>query len=319
MKTIKRVLVGLFIIICVLASIFIFNLYKSEAPLTKGDLERDISYKGDLLLDIYFPTSEIEGKSPVLMYVHGGAWIIGSKNAVNFDRFNGAINQLRDKGFTIICPDYTLAKDGKSPFPVCIEDIYDALTWIRVNAEAYNLDLDKVGILGESAGAHISMLAVFNHNRFLNKKDLPVEIDYFIDAYGPTDLNGIYHSKTVTDLMRTISDWPGHLSECIDISRQIFGFNPASDTVRAKAFMHNFSPISHLHAGIPPTLIIQGDQDKLVPFNQSVTLNERLNELGVTNTFHLLKGVDHAFADATEAQKTDIQNWIVDFATTNYP
>ncbi|MFY0674039.1 MAG: alpha/beta hydrolase [Bacteroidia bacterium] len=319
MKRFKKIILAIIIIIGLMATWFIYNLYNSNAPLTIGEHQRDIPFKGELSLDIYYPTTEVEGKSPVLMYVHGGAWIIGSKNALNFDRFNGAINQLRDIGFTIICPDYTLANNGKSPFPECIRDIYDAISWVKENATEYNLDLDRFGILGESAGAHISMLTVYNHERLLNEDQLPIEVDYLIDAYGPTDLNGIYHSQTVEDLMRVISDWPGHLSECMDISRQIFGFNPAADSIRAKAFMNKYSPIAHLHNGIPPTLIIQGDQDKLVPFNQSVSLNQKMDDLGVSNSFHLLNGVDHAFADATEAQKDDIQKWIVEFVLKSYP
>ncbi|MEI9917436.1 MAG: alpha/beta hydrolase [Bacteroidota bacterium] len=127
-------------------------LLKNNAPVISGNVEYAIEYKTGLKLDLYRPTQNIFDESPVLFYVHGGAWIAGSKSGINFNRFNGAINELRDKGYTIICPDYTLAGNGKSVFPQCILDIYDAIDWTKKNASAYSLDVTNLGILGESAG-----------------------------------------------------------------------------------------------------------------------------------------------------------------------
>ena len=300
-------------LVLISAIVLVFSLFRNEAPITKGRQQHHVEYKEGITLDIYFPTDNMSDKSPVLVYVHGGAWIGGSKAAINFNRINGAINELRENGYTVVCPDYTLAGNGKSPFPDCIHDIYDALEWVKLNAPKHNFDLDRVGMLGESAGGHITMLTVFADPDVFGMEPLPLEIDYVIDIYGPTDLEGIYHSKTVSDLMRTISDWPENLRSSVDISRRIFGFNPLEDTLRARQFMTTYSPLSYVRANNPPTLIIQGNKDRLVPYGQSQALAAMLDSVGVENEFHLLDGVDHAFAGASQTQKDSIQKWIVDF------
>ncbi|MEL6629270.1 MAG: prolyl oligopeptidase family serine peptidase, partial [Bacteroidota bacterium] len=68
----------------------------------------------------------------------------------------------------------------------------------------------------------------------------------------------------------------------------------------------------------PPTLLIHGQADQIVPFSQSELLQARLNELGIPNRFHPLSDVDHAFREATEAQKGDVQRWITEFVLGHY-
>ena len=130
----------------------------NEAPILMGDVIHHVAYKNNLTLDIYQPTDTVYAKNPVVVFFHGGAWIMGIKESININRFNDAINRLRQQGYAVISPEYTLADDGKSPFPDCIIDARDVLVWIKNNAEIYHFDLQNVGLFGESAGAHIALM-----------------------------------------------------------------------------------------------------------------------------------------------------------------
>jgi len=290
----------------------------SDPPIAHGHIEYNVPYKEGLLLDVYQPTQQVYEKSPVVLYVHGGAWIAGRKEAVNINRFHGAINALREAGYTIVSPEYTLAGGGRGPFPYCIEDVYDVVTWIRTNAVKYSFDLKNVGIFGESAGAHISMLVAYAEPEVFVTDFRPIPFNYVIDIYGPNQLEGIYHSKTIDTLNSLIEDLPENIRSRVDIVQQIFGFDPAKDVERAQGIIDVYSPYNYVHAQIAPSLLIQGDEDRLVPVEQTISLKAKMDSLGVESKMHILQGVDHAFAGATKAQKDSIQQWVFEFISERY-
>lgn len=290
----------------------------SDPPIAHGHIEYNVEYREGLLLDVYQPTKQVFENSPVVLWVHGGAWIVGRKEAVNINRFHGAINELRDAGYSIVSPEYTLAGGGQGPFPYCVEDVFDVVTWIRDNADKYSFDLENVGIFGESAGAHISMLVAYADPSVFVQGFEPISFNYVIDIYGPNQLEGIYHSKTIDTLHSLIEDLPENIRSRVDIVQQIFGFDPDNDVERAQGIIDQYSPYNYVHAQIAPTLIIQGDEDRLVPVAQSISLKAKMDSLGVENEMHILRGVDHAFAGATKAQKDSIQNWVFEFITERY-
>ncbi|MEJ0031628.1 MAG: alpha/beta hydrolase [Bacteroidota bacterium] len=106
----------------------------------------------------------------MIFFIHGGAWIGGTKGSVNFNRVNGAVNKLREHGYTVISPNYSLAGKERSVFPECILDVYDAIDWTKDNASRYDLDTTHVGLMGESAGAHIAMMIAFPDSTLLPSK-----------------------------------------------------------------------------------------------------------------------------------------------------
>jgi acetyl esterase/lipase len=100
--------------------VLVYFLVSNDAPIVVGNVVRNIEYKPGLKLDIYQPTTKVYDKAPVIVYVHGGAWIAGFKESLNFNRFNHAINTLRESGYAIVSVNYTLAQANKSPFPACL-------------------------------------------------------------------------------------------------------------------------------------------------------------------------------------------------------
>ena len=309
----KLVVILLAVIILLFISVYLF-LKLSDAPILHGKISYGLEYKEGLTLDIYYPTNSMTRSSPVLIYLHGGAWVTGRKESVNSTRFNNAFNRLREAGYTIISPEYTLGRPGKSPFPACIYDAFDAVNWIAENADIYNLDISKLGILGESAGAHLALMVGYS-DVYDDKLSNLVKIDYLINIYGPVDLNNLYRDRhPVVDKLRSAGDrLPEAVQHVLNLESWLFGFEPDEKPEEAHAFATIYSPVSYLREALPPTLIIHGTDDRLVPVSQSKELKSALDSLSIESELHILDKVDHGFFFASNEQKADVQNWIVEF------
>jgi acetyl esterase/lipase len=322
MRRVRTILKYTFLTLLVLLLILVVTttnfIFKSKAPIISGPVDYGIEYKKELKLDLYRPTKNVFNASPVIFYIHGGAWIRGSKAAINFDRFNGAVNTLREEGYTIVCPDYSLAGKGKRVFPQCILDVYEAIDWTKKNASLYNLDTTNLGILGESAGAHIAMMIAFSETTLQPEKYRKTKFNYLIDVYGPNDLNDIYHGRAVEKIDASVKKVAGIFGSEFNIKEYVFGFDPSKDTVRANELLNTYSPINILSKNELPVLIIHGKKDQLVPVEQSMLLKQKLDSLGVSNEIHLLDSVDHNFINASRDQKKSMQLWISDFIVRNY-
>jgi acetyl esterase/lipase len=315
MKKYKWFLWILLAIVVIFFMAIAYFFISNDAPIITGKVMRNIEYKPGLKLDIYEPTTIVYEKTPVVLYIHGGAWIGGLKESLNFNRFNEASNNLRAAGYAIVSINYTLAEANRSPFPACIEDAKDAIKWIDKNSSVYNFDLGNIGLFGESAGAHIAMMVAYDRQ---TQDTLPVKFNYVIDIYGPNQLEGIYHTAFIDTLYSMRGRLPEKLQSYLDLEKYIFGFDPRQDTIKAMEMMKTYSPYFYLSSSVPPTLLIQGDGDRIVPVLQSTSLKAKLDSLGVENEMHILKGTDHALAKATPEQKEDVQQWIVAFIEKHY-
>lgn len=313
----KSILVLVSILVLFLAWIGYF-VFANEAPITKGELLFDIEYKEGLSLDVYLPTIASKKKTPVVIYVHGGAWIGGSKMTVNNNRFNKAFNDLRADGYAIVSVDYAIASEKGSPFPKCIVDVEDAIAWVKSNAEKYNFDIENLGIFGESAGGHIAMMVAFPDSALYAADFKKTNFNYVVDVYGPTDLEGVYRSELADSLNKIVKELPASLAPSFDLSFKLFGFNPLDDSLRANHMMQIYSPISFVNKNIPPVLIIHGKDDQVVPLQQSIDLNEKLNTLKVPHEFHQLDSVNHGFIGASDVQMDSVQVWVRDFIMSHY-
>lgn len=295
-----------------------YFLLTTEPPITQGEVLYSLEYKNGQTLDIYQPTKQVYDKTPVVFFIHGGAWIGGRKESINMTRFSGAVNMLRESGYAIISPEYTLAEEGKSPFPDCINDVTDAVEWARINAEIYNFDVNNFGIFGESAGGHIAMMNAFPDSVSYSERYQKADFTYVVDVYGPTQLEGIYHSKLADSLDVILTKLPETISTKFNVANYLFGFDPKTDTTRANTIMEMYSPVNYIGKNEPPVLIIHGTVDIVVPFEQSLTLIEKLGSMNIKTEFHSLENVNHGFIGISDGQLQNVQNWVVDFVKRNY-
>lgn len=311
-----KLLIFAFILFVCSVSGLAYYLISNDAPIVSGQVIRNIIYKDGLELDIYLPTQNVYDRIPVVVYIHGGAWISGIKEGLNFNRFNGAANQLRESGYAIVSINYTLAQPNQSPFPSCITDAAAALMWIHEHALDYNFDLSNVGLFGESAGAHIAMMLAYSPT--YTKEFTPMQLRYVVEVYGPTQLKDIYETPVIDSLYEKLAQLPNRAREHLDLPKLIFGFDPKQDSTRAWEMMEMYSPYNFLTSSAPPTLMIHGDKDRVVPVDQSIRMQAKLDSLKVKNEIHLVEGADHAFAYATAEQKKTLQKWIVEFILKHY-
>jgi acetyl esterase/lipase len=318
MRILKYSAIGSFILLLGFAVIIARFLFFNKAPVTSGTIKYAIRYKNDLKLDLYLPTKKVFDASPVVFYIHGGAWIGGTKAAINFNRINGAVNTLRDRGYTIIAPDYSVAGNTKPVFPECILDLYEAIDWAKKNASLHGLDTTNLGLLGESAGAHIAMMIAFSDTTLRPVKYRRTGFNYLIDIFGPNDLTDIYHGATVERIDASLKKVSVIVGRDFSLKKYVIGFDPLKDSLKTIEMLNRFSPINHLGQMKIPVLIIHGKCDQIVPVFQSMNLKRKLDELAISNEIHLLDSVDHNFINATRKQQDSIQIWISDFVRKFY-
>ena len=235
-------------------------------------IEKGIAYAkpgGEkLYLDIAIPQGE--GPFPCVVMLHGGAWIGGSRRqfTVGDKDKDGKptpswIELAAQKGYVAAAVSYRLAPKNK--FPAMIEDARAAVRFLRANAKTYKIDPDKFAAMGFSAGAHLSLLcgmcdksAGFDVGENL---DVSGKVQCVIDFFGPTDLSLYAATPSIED---------GYIVP-------VFGKEVKTDaTVYKKA-----SPISYVGKDSPPTLILHGTIDLIVPIKHSDTLLKSLTDSGV--------------------------------------
>lgn len=303
------------LIIFFIARFFVIN----DAPILSGEVDRHIEYKEGLKLDIYLPTQQVFSETPVVIYFHGGAWVMGDKMMVNLNRFNSAINALRDKGYAIVAPEYSLANDSIAPFPAAIYDVRDAIQWVIENHVTYNFDTKNLGILAESAGAQLAMMAIYTNNcgqqHFTDSLQM---FTYFVDAYAPVELNKLFDAGVLDSMQLAIQKFPKFMQRRMNFIDYLFDFDPSIDPIQTNAYLTKYSPINYVNKNVPPTLFVHGKTDFVVPVEQSLLLKQRLDELNIYTEVLLLEDVSHVLRGATEEQHQLVQQTIVRFIEKNY-
>lgn len=249
-----------------------------------GD-QKNVVYKdgpetGKLRLDIDYPSGD-KKLFPVVMFLHGGGWVTGDKAALDSKKW---IPEFAKAGFAVVSVNYRLAPETTFPGPV--EDVKAALQFIINNSQKYNLDKDKIAIVGTSAGANLGMLAAFQVN-----DENPGTIKVMVDLWGPADL---------TD--------PNFSDETKGYINQFLGdFSKAAEA----------SPINHVSKNSPAFLIVHGDRDDVVPYEQSLRLQEKLKEVKApkASLITILNGVHYFIDNSAQVRPTrsQLQKRINDF------
>jgi len=218
-----------------------------------------------LWLDAHVPAGD--GKFPVVLIVHGGGWMSG-------DRETDIVPVFAPTGtnFTWFAISYRLAPTN--PWPACYEDVLTAIRWVKRHAAEYKGDPGRIALLGYSAGGHLVTLAG-------TRADSDTSVQAVAAFAPPTDL--------VADNERR-----GGLSVSM---RNLFGFDSTNLTDEVRARLREDSPLTYVHPGLPPFLIVQGSADSTVPANQSLAFQARLKAAGVACDLILIPEGQHRLAD----------------------
>jgi acetyl esterase/lipase len=244
-----------------------------------------------LLCDIWQPPDHKARSGLAILFFHGSAWYLLHKDFGTRVFFRHLVAQ----GHVVMDVDYRLYPHAD--VGGMVGDVKRAVVWIKRNATRLGINPDRVVLAGASAGGHLALLAAYapNHASLtpqdVREEDLTVRA--VVSYYGPSDLFAVYRHTNQQRLR--LADPPQ--------AAQQYGFKYAGrldlllggppDEVPDAFTMA--SPISHVHSGCPPTLLIQGESDWVTPPEAARELHRRLVEVGVPSVNIVFPHTNHGF------------------------
>ncbi|MDB4914434.1 MAG: Esterase/lipase [Gemmatimonadetes bacterium] len=232
----------------------------------------------DAKLDVYESRDTTHGPKPTVVFYHGGGWVNLTKDSHAF-----AVLPYLAKGWNAVNVDYRLASTALAP--AAVEDARCALLWVWRNAKAYNIDTTRIVVSGSSAGGHLALMAgMLPVSEGLDRQcqgkgdPRPAAI---VNWYGISDVNDIISGPNEK---RYAVAWFGSLTDREAIAKRV-------------------SPLTYVRPGLPPTISIQGDADRVVPYTHSLRLRDALNKAGVPNELITVPGGGHGNFSAPERQR----------------
>ena len=226
-----------------------------DHTLLKDRVKRDIEYSQaggeSLKLDAFTPAGE--GPFPAVIFVHGGGWSAGDKTGGNDPLFA----PLAQRGVVWFTINYRLAP--KHHYPAPVEDVHTAIRWVKAHAKEFNIDPNRLALVGESAGGQLVAQAAALAND-------DTRVAAVAPFYAPMDF--------IADMERR-----GGLSVSM---RGLFGRTEAKADEATLRLLREASPINHVRAGLPPFLLVHGTGDMSVLYNWSPQFQAKLKAAGVT-------------------------------------
>ena len=248
---------------------------KGDGPLpTNVELIEGIEYAKpngiSLQLDVFRPKDRAQ-KVPAIVFVHGGGWKNGSRKSGKRGVW------LVEHGFAIVSITYRLTEKGQ--WPDQINDCYEAVRWVRKNADKYGFDGEKVGCWGTSAGGHL--VALMGTRTYPGKEEVSSKVQAVCDWFGPSELlsmppNNVGNGRTEEDIAKSN------------------GAKLLGATVRdVPKLAKDASALDNVSKDDAAFLIMHGDADKGVPVIQSQKLHDKLKAHCVPSQLVVLEGAGH--------------------------
>ena len=240
-------------------------------------------------MDIYYQPSS--GKpTPIVINIHGGGWKNGVKET------QGGFTNFFKAGMSIANVEYRMTPQAKAP--AAVEDLRCALIYLIKNAKQFNIDVNKIVVMGGSAGGHLALMTGLLGNNHLfdnNCKGIEkIKVAAIIDKWGITDVWDWAYTDHGPAVRKSSSpkDWLG-------------------DKKNDEAFAKTVSPVTYVSKKSPPIMIIHGNADSTVPYKQSVDLHQKLVDLGVKTEFITVEGGGHG--KFSKEKNAELINQIIEF------
>ncbi len=235
-----------------------------------------------LRLDLYRPAGE--GPWPLVLFVHGGAWMAGTKrDGGPMSNFPEILANLSARGFVVASAEYRL--DGEGKFPVAIRDVKNAIRFLRRNARRYGIDPARVGVWGPSAGGQLAALAATS----CGVKDL--------DPVPPRQREGEPGHASLSDCVQAAVAWYGVYDfATVPTPRGQPGpswYLGCPSFKCPDAMLRRASPATYVDKSDPPMLLIHGTADDLVAPAQTTEFHDVLKAAGVPVEVLMIPDVDH--------------------------
>lgn len=235
-----------------------------------------------LKLDMARPKSST-GKLPAVVCIHGGGFRAGTREG-----YDGLCIKLAERGYVAVTVSYRLAPAYQ--FPAAVHDVKAAVRWLRASAEKYNIDPNRIGATGGSAGGHLALFlgVTGDVKRFDGTDggnlDQSSRVRCVVDVYGPSDFTKSY-DKSVD-------------------AKEVLPLFLGGDLTTARRRHIVASPLYWVTPAAAPTLIIHGTEDAYVAYEQAQWLYDRLKAADVDVEILTLPGAGHGFK-GEDAEKAD--------------
>lgn len=243
-----------------------------------------------MVLDLHVPAAAT-GPVPCVIYIHGGGFEAGDRRHLpeNWEQ-DGLFEKIVATGTAVATVDYRLMAEAG---PVAeLHDCAAAVRYLRHLSKELGLDPDRFALMGESAGATLAALVTFISDA--DSQDLLGNLGA-ADESSAVSAVALYYPPT--DMVQMVAELPDVLPM----------------TATPTADLAAFSPINYVHPQIPPTLIVHGDADTIVPYRQGSDLHEALLAAGVQSTLRTIPGADHCFTGVdVDPILDDTVGWLVD-------
>ncbi|WP_353808535.1 alpha/beta hydrolase fold domain-containing protein [Agromyces sp. SYSU T00194] len=243
-----------------------------------------------LLLDLHVP--EASARPPVVLWIHGGAWLLGDRRLPPEVWPPGALFQrIVDAGFAVATIDYRHSLEA--PFPAQLHDAKAAIRYLRRFADDLGIDASRMVAWGESAGGHLAALVGLTGGRaeWAGEEGVP---DGDTSVLGVVDWYGVHDGERMPQegLAPETDRLPrGHLET---LAREPFSVLVDASPLGPRA-ARDCSPVVQVHPDAPPFLLAHGDADSLVPYEQSELFAAALADAGVPVELRRVPGADHVF------------------------
>lgn len=250
-----------------------YDNYVLHTNMKYGDYARNY-------LDLCLPKN-IEGEVGLVLCIHGGGWAAGSKDNCR----DIMKSYCHDYHYASMAISYRYA-DKKTHHEELLEDIYNALSFAKTKALEEHITLNKVALIGGSAGAHLSLLYAYKM-----KEISPILPVLAISLSGPTDFNDMnFYDKTNAN-HESINKMISYIS----------GYNINDENItQGHDILKLSSPINYVDDKCVPTIICHGMKDDVVPYSNAERLHNKLNEFGIKNEFFTYPNSGHGLENDSD-------------------
>jgi len=226
--------------------------------------EFNISYGDDInqTFDLYLPKNRTN-TTKIMVLVHGGGWSSGDKSDMN-DIKKRLIKDFPE--LAVVNMNYKLADNNNAPYPMQINDISSVIKYLKTNELRYTVS-NKIGFIGFSAGAHLSLLWSYAF-------DVENNVNMVCSIVGPTNFTDPKITENNT-LNKPLVQW--------------FGANPELSVLKT------ISPYHQVKKTAPATILFYGGKDPLIPISQGTALRDKLQDLDVTHEFTVYPEKGHGW------------------------
>ncbi len=233
------------------------NSSPSEAVSVLENVQYGLQNGQRLLLDVYQPPSHPDHPRPAIILIHGGGWTSFDKSTMR-----GLGQFLARAGFVAFSVDYRLLYGTENRWPAQLDDVQQSVRWVRANAAKYDVDPDRIGAFGHSAGAQLAAL--------LGTEDTRDNSDAALAKYSS-------RVQAVVDVSGPIDFTRDHDPDGDALLANLLG----ADYAQHPEVWREASPVFHVSKTSAPFLIVHGTQDTSVPIAQAEELFEKLKQAKV--------------------------------------